>query len=248
MTDLLSPPAATNGRPGGAEGYLVRVFHATEEANRRAILGALPAGRGGDVLDIGTHTGDFTVRIGERTGAERLHGIEFIPEHADLARARGIRVTEADIEDGLPYDDDQFDVVTANQIVEHLRGTDLFFKEIRRVLRPGGLACVSTNNLAGWHNVAALALGMQPNPMHVSDEVIVGSRLNPEQGMRHEDAGRVHLRLFTGRALSELAEHHGLRTVAIQTVGYYPLPPRAAALATRLDPLHGAFLVGTFTT
>ncbi len=82
--------------------------------------------------------------------------------------------------------------------------------------------------------------------MHVSDEVIVGSPLNPEHGLPHEDAGRVHLRLFTGRALSELAEHHGLETAAVQTVGYYPLPP-AAALATRLDPLHGAFLVGTFS-
>lgn len=247
MTELLDPASAT-GAPQHAppEGYLVRVFHATEEANRHAILRALPPGRGGDVLDIGTHTGDFTLRIGERTRADRLHGVEFIPAHAEVARARGVMITEADIENGLPYEDDHFDVVTANQVIEHLRGTDLFLKEVRRVLRPGGLACISTNNLSSWHNVIALTLGFQPNPMHVSDEVIVGSPLNPEQGASHEDAGRVHLRLFTGRALSELAEHHGLRTEAIRTVGYYPLRPRAAALATRLDPLHGAFLVGTF--
>ncbi len=157
-------------------------------------------------------------------------------------------VAQADLEDGLPYDDDAFDVVTANQVIEHLRGTDRFLSEVRRMLRPGGLACISTNNLASWHNVIALTLGFQPNPMHVSDEVIVGSPLNPEHGQRHEDAGRVHLRLFTGRALSELAEHHGLRTVSMRTVGYYPLPPAAAAVATQLDPLHGACLVGTFTT
>ncbi len=246
VTDLIDPPATADAPPAASEGYLVRVFHATEEANRRAILRALPAGRGGDVLDIGTHAGDFTVRIGERTAADRLHGVEFIAEHAEVARRRGVLVVEADLEDGLPYDDDSFDVVTANQVIEHLRGTDRFLSEVRRVLRPGGLACISTNNLASWHNVIALTLGFQPNPMHVSDEVIVGSPLNPEHGRRHEDAGRVHLRLFTGRGLSELAAHHGLRTVAMRTVGYYPLPPPAAAVATRLDPLHGAFLVGTF--
>jgi hypothetical protein len=105
---------------------------------------------------------------------------------------------------------------------------------------------VSTNNLSSWHNIIALTLGFQPNPMHVSDELVLGSPLNPEGGLPHEDAGRVHLRLFTGRALRELAVHHGLRTVSVRTVGYYPLPPALASVATRVDRLHGAFLVGLF--
>ena len=245
MTELLDRPAVA--APPGRRGYLVRMFRATEEANRQAILRALPDGGGGTVLDLGTHTGAFSERIGRRTRADRLHGVEFIAEHAERARRRGVMVTEADIEDGLPFEDATFDVVTANQIIEHLRRTDLFLSEIRRVLKPGGLACVSTNNLSSWHNVVALTLGFQPNPMHVSDEVVIGSPLNHENGMPHEDEGRVHLRLFTGRALSQLAGHHGLRTLSMRTVGYYPLPPRVAAVATRVDPLHGAFLVGLFT-
>jgi SAM-dependent methyltransferase len=233
--------------PIGRNGYPQRLFRATEEANRQAILKALPKRRGGDVLDLGTHQGEFTVRVGERTGAERLHGVEFIAEHAERAREKGVLVVEADLESGLPFDDAHFDVVTANQVIEHLRHTDVFLSEIRRVLKPGGLACISTNNLSSWHNVISLALGFQPNPMHVSDEVIVGSPLNPELGLPHEDAGRVHLRLFTARALTELAEHHGLRCVSMKTVGYYPLPPRLARIAGRIDGLHGAFLVGLFT-
>jgi SAM-dependent methyltransferase len=245
MTELLDRPAVAT--PPARAGYLVRMFRATEEANRRAILAALPKEAGGVVLDLGTHTGAFTERIGRRTAADRLHGVELIAEHAEHAGRRGVLVTQADVEDGLPFEDATFDVVTANQIIEHLRRTDLFLSEIRRVLKPGGLACISTNNLSSWHNVVALTLGFQPNPMHVSDEVIIGSPLNHENGMHHEDRGRVHLRLFTGRALSELAGHHGLRTVSMRTVGYYPLPPRVAAAATRIDPLHGAFLVGLFT-
>jgi SAM-dependent methyltransferase len=226
--------------------YLWRVFELTEEENRRVILASLPAGRGGALLDVGTHDGAFTERVAERVGAAQVMGVELLEHHAAAARGRGIEVTVADIEHGLPYEDGAFGVVHANQVIEHVRRTDHLLSEIRRVLAPDGIACLSTNNLASWHNAFALALGHQPMPMHVSDEVIVGNPLNPVAGEAHEDIGRTHLRLFTGRALTELCAHHGLRTVALRTSGYYPLPPRAARALVRLDPRHGAFLVGVF--
>lgn len=227
-------------------GYLSRVFHASEEANRRAILRALPAGRGGALLDLGTHRGDFTLRVAERLGAERVAGVELIERHAAAARERGVAVEVADLDEGLPFASESYDVVHANQVLEHVRRTDVFLREIHRVLRPGGLACISTNNLSSWHNVVSLGLGMQPMPMHVSDEIIVGNPLNPENRWGHRDLGRTHLRLFTGRALSELASYHGLALERLETVGYYPLPPLLARAAARADPLHGAFLVGIF--
>jgi SAM-dependent methyltransferase len=227
-------------------GYLSHVFHASEEANRRAILRALPARHGGDLLDLGTHRGDMTLRVAERLGAARVAGVELIERHAAVARSRGVEVTVGDLDDGLPFPSESFDVVHANQVLEHVRRTDVLIREVRRVLRPGGLACLSTNNLSSWHNVISLGLGMQPMPMHVSDEIIVGNPLNPEHRWGHRDVGRTHLRLFTARALSELAGYHGLALERLTTVGYYPLPPLLARLAARLDPLHGAFLVGVF--
>jgi SAM-dependent methyltransferase len=228
-------------------GYLERVFRATEEENRRAILEALPEGRGGRLLDLGCHEGEFTVRIAARLGAERTCGVEFIEAHAELARERGIAVHVGDLDAGLPYPDASFETVHSNQVIEHVRFTDVFLSEIRRVLVPGGIACLSTNNLASWHNVAALVMGFQPFPMHVSDQLTVGNPIHFDRGKPHPDRGRSHLRMFTGRALSELCAHHGLRTVRMQTVGYYPLPPKLARAATHVDGLHGAFLVGLFT-
>ena len=230
------------GPPPAPTGFLTKVFRATEEANRRAILRALPR-TGGSLLDVGCHQGDFTARVAERLGTRDVHGVELLPGHAAAAAARGIDAVVGDIEVGLPFADASFDVITANQVIEHVRATDRVLSEIRRVLRPGGVAVISTNNMASWHNVISLVLGWQPLPMHVSDEVIVGNRMNPEHGMAHEDRGRMHVRLFTGVALSDLAAHHGLETRRMSTVGYYPLPPRPAALATRLDPRHGAFLI-----
>ncbi len=78
--------------------------------------------------------------------------------------------------------------------------------------------------------------------MHVTYEVIVDSRLKPEQRMAHEEARPVDMRLFTERELNELAERDGLETVAVQPVRDHPLP-LAAATATRLYPLPGAFPV-----
>ncbi len=225
---------------------LARIFAATEEANRLAILAALSEVPDGPMLDIGPHKGEFTQRVAERVGATDVRGVELIPDHIDEAESRGIRVTLGDVDEGLPYDDDTFSLVLANQVIEHVRRTDLFLTEIRRVLRPGGLACISTNNLGSWHNVFSLALGYQPMPMHVSDEVIVGNPVNPQNGLMHEDLGRTHLRIFTLRSLVELAEYHGLASVHAETSGYYPLPPRLAAKAARLDPRHGAFSVAIF--
>jgi SAM-dependent methyltransferase len=227
-------------------GYLQHVFRATEEENRRAILRLLPADRGGSLLDLGTSTGEFTARVAGRLGATRVAGVELIEAHAAAALARGIETVSADLDTGLPFADGEFATVHANQVIEHVRSTDRFLSEVRRVLAPGGLACISTNNLSSWHNVGSLALGFQPMPAHVSDEVIVGNPLNPLHRREHEDRGRTHLRLFTGRALTELAAHHGLERVALRTVGYYPLPPAIGRALARVDPLHGAFLTGLF--
>jgi SAM-dependent methyltransferase len=227
-------------------GFLGAIFRATEEENRRAILRMLPKDYGGRLLDVGVHTGEFTTRVAHRLGAREVHGVELIEAHAAEARRRDIEVKVANVEKGLPFPDRHFHAVHTNQLIEHLRDTDLLVTEIRRVLKPGGIACISTNNLSSWHNIGSLVLGYQPFPMHVSDALIVGNPLNPEHGRPHADAGRVHVRLFTARALFELCAHHGLAAIRVRSAGYYPLPPFLARIATRVDPRHGAFLVGLF--
>jgi SAM-dependent methyltransferase len=223
--------------------YLKRVFKDTEEVNRRAILAAAQPRPGATLVDLGCGGGEFTERVAAAVGAGRVIGVELIEPLAAAAEQRGIEVRRADLAERLPFDDGSVDVVHSNQVIEHLPGTDQFMREIRRVLAPGGYAVVSTNNLASLHNIASLVAGYQPTPCHVSDERVgVGNPMNAYGGAPGA-AGQMHLRIFTGRALAELAELHGLRVDLERTAGFYPLPPRAAEVATRVAPRWGAFLV-----
>jgi SAM-dependent methyltransferase len=227
--------------------YLKNIFEGTEEENRQAILRAVEGhGPFESLLDLGCHDGHLTVRVAEAARAKRVAGLEMLEEHASQARERGVVVEIGNVEERFPYVDGEFKLVHANQVIEHLRNTDGFLSEARRVCAADGLVVLSTNNMSSWHNVFALMMGLQPMPMHVSDEVHVGNPMNPRSDAPHEDLGQTHLRLFVGRALVELAEHHGLELVELKTSGYYPMPPKVARVMTRIDRRHGAFLVALF--
>jgi SAM-dependent methyltransferase len=183
------------------------------------------------------------MELARRVAAGEVYGVEFVDHLGRAAAARGVEVASHDLNEPLPYESDRFDVVHSNQVIEHVRNTDGFLRETRRVLKPSGYALLSTNNLASWHNVFSLALGMQPTPCHVSDAVMVGNRFDPRRGESHPEKGSAHLRIFSFSGLAELAEWHGFRVETLVTAGYYPFPPAVADFLCRLDPRHGAFLI-----
>jgi SAM-dependent methyltransferase len=195
------------------------------------------------VLDLGCNDGAFTMELAHRVGATEVHGVEF-PEPWRAKRRREACKSRPMISSrALPYESAHFGVVHSNQVIEHLVHTDTFLKEIRRVLKPSGYALISTNNLASWHNVFSLVLGMQPPPCHVSDERIVGNPLDPHNGDERPEKGVTHLRIFSYQGLADLLRLHGFRAEAFVTSGYYPAPPSLARVLCRIDPRHGAFLI-----
>jgi len=42
--------------------------------------------------------------------------------------------------DGIPFESGSFDLVVSNQVIEHVRDLDLLFREVARVLAPGGVS------------------------------------------------------------------------------------------------------------
>ncbi len=193
------------------------------------------------LLDVGCDDGERSLLFARAIGTVEIHGVEIVAERAAEAEQRGIVVSRADLNARLPYDDASFDVVVSNQVIEHLADTDMFVAEIARVLRPGGYAVTSTENLASWHNIGALILGWQPFSLTNVSRVRQGLG-NPLAIHRQEEGLTLetwqHLRVFGYRGLRELFEVHGLAVEDVRGAGYYPLPGKLA----RLDPRHAAFL------
>ncbi len=197
---------------------------------------------GAKIIDLGCGDGSFAIKIAEKAMAKDIYGVEFLNEAARAARDRGIRAYNADLNESLPFESGSFDIVHANQIIEHLVNTDTFIKEIYRILKFGGYVVVSTPNLASLHNIFSLVLGKQPFPAHVSNEIILGNIFNPNHGMRYGSKGEVHLRIFTHESLKELFEYYGFKVEMIVGVGFYPFPRTIASILSRIDGTHSVYL------
>ncbi|MDI6820376.1 MAG: class I SAM-dependent methyltransferase [Candidatus Hodarchaeaceae archaeon] len=113
-------------------------------------------------------------------GTKRLYGMDIDEYGVEQAREKGIEAIKHDANAKFPHEDDSFDVVVSNQVLEHLWNTDGFFSEIRRILDPGGYAVISTANLSSFHNLAFMGLGMMPPGPHVSRVQVVIFFMEPK--------------------------------------------------------------------
>lgn len=100
------------------------------------------------LLDCGCNDGAWTVQFLDRVKNAELYGIEIVKSKAQKARNRGINVFIEDLNEQFPFQDNFFNIVHANQVIEHITNTDNFISEIWRILVPGGCAIICTENLA----------------------------------------------------------------------------------------------------
>ena len=95
------------------------------------------------MLEIGAGTGFFTLNLMQAGLARTAVVTDISPGMVDVAvrngQALGLDVTgrTADAE-GLPFDDAEFDLVIGHAVLHHIPDLDLAFREILRVLKPGG--------------------------------------------------------------------------------------------------------------
>ncbi|TFH35631.1 MAG: class I SAM-dependent methyltransferase [Anaerolineales bacterium] len=87
----------------------------------------------GIVLDNGCGVGQYLERL--NAYADLAIGLEFEPEHARTAHARGLNVVRAASEN-LPYASGTLDLVLSHEVLEHVRDDRLALEEIVRVLKP----------------------------------------------------------------------------------------------------------------
>jgi SAM-dependent methyltransferase len=135
-------------------------------AERAAIFRRYVGGPGRRVLDLGCRYGTLTAHYAP--GNDVL-GLD-IDRHA-LAHAAelGISVAWADVEEPFALDDNEFDVVVAGELLEHVRDPQALVDEVRRVLRPGGTFVGSVPNAFRLKNRLCFIMGRHPesDPTHL---------------------------------------------------------------------------------
>ncbi|KKP93296.1 MAG: hypothetical protein UR98_C0006G0004 [Parcubacteria group bacterium GW2011_GWA1_36_12] len=193
------------------------------------------------VLDVGCGTGKLIIERVSAVKKPEIYAVEIDQKFFKEAKNRGIKVTKANIEKGFPYKDNFFDIVSANQIIEHVVNVDFFVEEIYRVLKPKGYLIISTENLSSWHNIFALLFGWQAFSQHISLKKNIGNpmKLNINHKSKYYDS---HIKIFTPKGLKELFELNNFRIIKFFGAGYYPFRGNLSKVLSGLDSTHCAFI------
>jgi SAM-dependent methyltransferase len=124
---------------------------------------------------------------------------------------RGVRIVRGNL-DALPFKDQAFDLVFSRSVLEHLPCPGRTFKEIARIVQPGGKIIMVTPNKYDYASILARLI---PNALH-------GSFLRTCAGEDVYDNFPTYFRCNTRRAIKKTARAAGLRPVKINYLRHYP--------------------------
>jgi 2-polyprenyl-3-methyl-5-hydroxy-6-metoxy-1,4-benzoquinol methylase len=110
----------------------------------------------GAVLDYGAGVGHLSRRLLALNRFQSVTGADLMSCPADLVGR--IHWVQQDLSQSLPNPNEDFDVVIAAEIIEHLENPRFTMREIFRVLRDGGWAIITTPNNESLRALLALVL------------------------------------------------------------------------------------------
>lgn len=101
------------------------------------------------ILDVATGTGDLAIKLARTLHPEKITGIDLSEGMIAIGEKK---VAEAGLDNvinfvagdclNLPFDESQFDCITVAYGVRNFEHLDQGYREMYRVLRPGGVLCV----------------------------------------------------------------------------------------------------------
>jgi SAM-dependent methyltransferase len=157
------------------------------------------------LLDIGCSEGRFGAAVKAAIPGCETWGVEPAPEAAKQAATRNDRVINAEISPALDLPQAYFDVVTMNDVLEHIPYSEPTLDLIKRVLKPGGHLVLSLPNVRHYLNARDFLV---------------------HKDWEYQDFGvldRTHFRFFTEKSAKRLLEREGFEVIQISGINGRPL-------------------------
>ena len=168
------------------------------------------------ILEIGAgprnSTSDYLARLGNVAG---LDVSEEVFANPALVEAKVFKGTT------FPFADDSFDVCVSNYVLEHVADAETHFREVARVLRPGGFYFFRTPNI--WHYVT-IGSRLLPHSLHVAIA-------NQMRGLKDaHDPYRTYYRANSRHVLNRLSRCAGLIPSRLELIEPEPSYGKASPL------------------
>lgn len=155
------------------------------------------------MLDIGSGMGGFI--IAAALNGMHAVGVEPSAEYCRITRLRGLRYAIAapvmrGVGEALPCPDASFDVVLAQDILEHVRDPDVTLREIKRVLAPGGVALVTVINRLAWRDPHYHLFAINWLPRFIGERIVeyIGRSKRAAQFSDNQRLGAMYYDTFAG--------------------------------------------------
>lgn len=155
------------------------------------------------VLDLGAGAG-IVSQMNFRGIPAQMCGVDLDPRVVENPMLEEGRVANAG---GIPYEDGRFDVVFSDNVLEHLDEPLQVFREVARVLKPGGIFLFKTPNK--WHYMPTIAR-LTPHGFH--------QYVNRLRGRAEVDTFPTRYRTNTRGDVTRLAAEAGLLAERVELI------------------------------
>jgi len=204
--------------------------------------------QGGKVLDCGAHNGKKFKVLADRNcvNKENYFGIEWDQDLVDEAVARDLNIIRGDLNNPLPYPDNEFKCVFALSLLEHLINPCRYMQECYRVLKDDGLLVILTPNISTYFTAFLILMGRMPSSgPHPDSDILLkkeeifkvsSESIQPDTGK--DTPNHRHFIVFSYRVLRDYLRIIGFEKVSGYGFGLYPFPNFLQPILEKIDPYH----------
>lgn len=164
------------------------------------------------LIDIGCGEGLFGAGVKARFPGCETWGVELVADAAEKAATRNDHVLRTSFENPVDLPTAYFDVVTMNDVLEHITWPEPALANAKRILRPDGKLVLSIPNVRYYLNVRDLVF---------------------KNDWEYRDCGvldRTHFRFYTSRSATRLLHENGFQVEQIKGINSSRLKPHYSAL------------------